>query len=208
MIDAMADQLVNLAAILAGIAVVAWILWDVYQTVVIPRATPTRIRLARWVTRGLWAVGRWRAVRATSVDQRERLLGNFAPFTVVVLLGTWVAMLIVGYGLVLFGLRPEIDNEADLGTALYQSGISLLTIGYGDVLAKGVLSRLAEIMAAASGIAVLALGITYLFSLYGAFQRREELVTTLDARAGVPPSGIQMLETYAEMDLWDDLRRS
>ena len=71
-----------------------------------------------------------------------------------------------------------------------------------------MLSRLAEIAAAATGVAVLALGITYLFSLYGAFQRREELVTTLDARAGAPPSGIQMLETYAEMDLWDDLRRT
>src|SRR3954452_20685051 len=150
MIDAMADQLVNLAAIVAGVAVVAWILWDVYQTVVIPRATLTRIRLARWVTRSLWTVGRWRAVRATNVDERERLLGNFAPFTVVVLLGAWVAMLIVGYGLILFGLHPEINNERDFGTALYQSGISLLTIGYGDVLATGVLSGPAEIRAAAS----------------------------------------------------------
>ncbi len=208
MIREMADQLVNLVSILAGSVIVAWILWDVYQTVVIPRATPTRVRLARFVTRGLWKVGSWRAARATSVDRRERLLGNFAPFTVIVLLGLWVAMLIVGFGLILYGLHPEMNNEGDLGTALYQSGISLLTIGYGDVLAKGVLSRLAEITAAASGVAVLALGVTYLFSLYGAFQRREELVTTLDARAGVPPSGIQMLETYAEMDLWDDLRRS
>ena len=55
---------------------------------------------------------------------------------------------------------------------------------------------------------MLALGVTYLFSLYGAFQRREELVTTLDARAGAPPSGIVMLETYARLGLWDDLRRT
>src|SRR5207253_4079937 len=33
------------------------------------------------------------------------------------------------------------------------------------------------------------------------FQRREELVVTLDALAGAPPSGLQMLETAAELDL-------
>ena len=84
----------------------------------------------------------------------------------------------------------------------------MLTIGYGDVVATGVLSRVAEIAAGGTGVGVLALGVTYLFSLYGAFQRREELVTTLDARAGAPPSGIVMLETYARLGLWDDLRRS
>lgn len=204
----MADQLLNLASIVIGAVLVAWIMWDVYQTVVIPRATPTRIRLARYVTRELWLIGRWRASRATTTERRERLLGNFAPFTVVVLLGAWVTVLIIGFGFILYGLHPEIQNERDFGVALYQSGISLLTIGYGDVLAQGPLSRLTEIAAAATGVAVLGLGVTYLFSLYGAFQRREELVTTLDARAGAPPSGIQMLETYAEMDLWEDLRRS
>src|SRR5262249_28697218 len=208
MIRGMADQLVNLASIVIGMVLVAWIMWDVYQTVVIPRATPTRVRLARYVTRDLWLFGRWRAGRATTTEHRERLLGNFAPFTVIVLLGTWVTVLILGFGFILYGLHPEIQNERDFGVALYQSGISLLTIGYGDVLAQGVLSRLTEIAAAATGVAVLGLGVTYLFSLYGAFQRREELVTTLDARAGAPPSGIQMLETYAEMDLWEDLRRS
>lgn len=208
MIRLMVDTLVSALFVVGGALIVSWVLWDVYQTVVIPRATPTRVRLARYVTRGLWTFGRWRAIRATSVDRRERLLGNFAPFTVVMLLGLWVTLLIIGFGLILYGLHGEIQNEGDLGTALYQSGISLLTIGYGDVLARGVLSRLAEIAAAATGVAVLGLGVTYLFSLYGSFQRREELVTTLDARAGVPPSGIAMLETYAEMELWDDLRRT
>jgi hypothetical protein len=33
-------------------------------------------------------------------------------------------------------------------------------------------------------------------------------VTTLDARAGAPPSGVAMLETYARLEIWDDLRRS
>jgi len=127
---------------------------------------------------------------------------------VVTLLFFWIVFLILGYGLILFGLRTEMANEPDFGTALYQAGISVLTIGYGDVVAHGIFSRIAEIAAGGTGVGVLALGVTYLFSLYGALQRREELVTTLDARAGAPPSGIAMLETYARLGLWDDLRRT
>ncbi len=194
--------------VLAGILVIAWILWDVYQTVVVPRPTPTRIRLARFVTRIMWGTWRWRAARARDADSRQRMLGGFAPLVVVTLLFFWIVFLILGYGLILFGLRSEMANEPDFGTALYQAGISVLTIGYGDVVAHGIFSRIAEIAAGGTGVGVLALGVTYLFSLYGAFQRREELVTTLDARAGAPPSGIAMLETYARLGLWDDLRRT
>jgi len=44
-----------------------------------------------------------------------------------------------------------------------------------------------------------------LFSLYEAVQRREELVVTLDALAGAPPSGVQILETAAAHDMRDEL---
>ena len=194
--------------VLAGILVIACILWDVYQTVVVPRPTPTRVRLARFVVRAMWDIWRRRAGRSRTADSRQRMLGGFAPLVVVTLLFFWIVFLILGYGLILYGLRSEMANEPDFGTALYQAGISVLTIGYGDVVARGIFSRIAEIAAGGTGVGVLALGVTYLFSLYGAFQRREELVTTLDARAGAPPSGITMLETYARLGLWDDLRRT
>src|SRR5436190_141 len=53
----------------------------------------------------------------------------------------------------------------------------------------------------ATGVGIAALVITLLFSLYEAFQRREELVVTLDAIAGAPPSGVQILETVAERQM-------
>jgi hypothetical protein len=204
----MSDLVGIVLPIVAGILILAWILWDVFQTVIVPRPTPTRIRPARFLTRGMWRLWRFRAGRAKSSSDREKLLGSFAPLLVVVLLGAWVGFLILAFGLMLFGLRAEILNEPDLTTAIYQAGITFLTIGYGDVLAKGILSRLVELLAAGTGLGVVALGITYLFSLYGSFQRREQLVTTLDARAGAPPSGVAMLETYVQLGLWDDLRRT
>lgn len=203
----MPEPIANVLFILAGALVVAWILWDVFQTVVVPRPTPTRIRLARFLTRGMWRLWRRRANRARTPMAREKMLGSFAPLLVLTLVGSWVVGFIVGYGLILYGLRAEVLNEPDLGTAIYQAGITVLTIGYGDVTARGALSRMTELVAAGTGLATVALGITYLFSLYGSFQRREELVTTLDARAGAPPSGVSMLETFARLDLWNDLPR-
>jgi len=202
------DTYLNILWVLAGIVIVAWILWDVFQTVIVPRPTPTRVRLTRYLTRTAWRIWRLRAARARTSAAREKLLGSFAPALVVVLIGSWLVFLVIGYGFILYGLRGEIAHEPDLATAIYQAGITVLTIGYGDVVAQGSLSRLTELLAAGTGLGIVAMGITYLFSLYGSFQRREELVTTLDARAGAPPSGVAMLETYARLGIWDDLRRS
>jgi hypothetical protein len=63
---------------------------------------------------------------------------------------------------------------------------------------------------AAIGLALLALIITYLPSLYTAFSRREAAVTHLEVRAGSPPSGAEIIERYAVIgrpeglaDLWE-----
>ena len=46
---------------------------------------------------------------------------------------------------------------------------------------------------------------TFLFSLYGSYQRREIQVVTLQAAAGAPPSAVALLETYAMLGLVDRL---
>lgn len=194
--------------VLLGVAINVYVLWDVFQVVVVPRPSPTRYRLARLLTRRTW---RWMAAIADrrSPARRDRMLGIYAPLQVLLLLLAWIALLIIGYGLVLFAMRLDVRPELpDFGTALYYAGESLLTIGYGEFVATGVLSRITVLAAAMSGLGVLALTVTYLFSLYGSYQRREVLVVTLDARAGSPPSGVAMLETYAQLDMLDDLPRA
>lgn len=191
---------------LLGLAIVVAIIWDVYQTVVLPRPTPTRRRLARVVTRTAYRFWRWRAGRARNADRRERWLGTFAPTTVLLLLFTWVGALVVGYGLVVHALATEFSPPpTDLGTAVYAAGTALFTIGYGDIVPNAPLARILVLFAAGTGLGTVALGITYLFSLYGSFQRREVLVTTLDERAGAPPSGVDLLVTYARTGMVADL---
>src|SRR6478609_3969371 len=102
-----------------GLLLVALVLWDVFQTIVVPRPTPGRFRIGRYVVRGSW-----RVVRAVGRDdlgtRHDQLLGLFAPAMTIALLVTWLTGLIVGYGLILHALRDELTpSPGDLGTAIY-----------------------------------------------------------------------------------------
>jgi len=127
---------------------------------------------------------------------------------VVVLLLIWVAGLIVGFGLMLYALVGEEHPViTDLGSAIYFSGVSLFTVGFGDIVPTGGPARIIALVEAATGLGVVALVITFLFTLFGAFQRREILVITLSARAGAPPSGVALLELFAKYQMPEELAR-
>jgi Ion channel len=188
-------------AFVLGILLLALAFWDLFETVVVPRPTPGWFRIGRYLVRGSW-----RAIRAVRDGRPNRsydtVLGLFAPAATVALLAAWLTCLIVGYGLVLFALRDEIQPvPSDLGGAVYFAATSLLTIGFGDIVAVGALARIAVITAAVGGLGAVALVVTFLFSLYGSYQRREVQVVALQAAAGAPPSAVALLETYAQLDL-------
>jgi hypothetical protein len=192
----------------AGLVVVGAVLNDVFQAVVVPRPTPGGFRLTRLLVRGTWRISRSLALRKSSAEQRERMLGTYAPLILIIQLLFWIAGLILGFGLLLYALRtqtvPPLEN---LPMAMYFAGTSLLTIGYGDIVAHSALARLVSIAAAIAGLGLIALAISFIFSLFASFQRREILVVTLDARAGAPPSGVTLLESVSKLGLRDDLAR-
>lgn len=191
-----------------GAALVWVVLNDVFSTVIVPRPTPSRFRPAAILTRIGWRLWRSRFGAVTPPERRERRMGVFAPLIVMALLAAWILMLITGYGLMFDALRASLRPSPDsLGTSLYFAAVSLLTIGYGDYVATDGPSRIVAIAAAGTGLGVVALTITYLFSLYANLQRREILVATLDARAGAPPSGVHLLERCAELGMRTDLER-
>lgn len=195
----------EVVAFAVGLVLVALVAWDLFQTVVVPRPSPGRFRITRYViSGGWWAVksvgrrlgGRW----------RDTLFGLFGPGSAILLLGVWLATLIVGFGLMLFALRDQLaPAPGDLGTAIYFAASSLLTLGASDVIAHGTAARILVVVAAAGGLGAVALVVTFLFSLYGSYQRREVAVVTLQAAAGAPPSAVGLLETYAALSLRERL---
>jgi hypothetical protein len=187
-------------ALALGTVLVVLVFWDLFESIVVPRPTPGWFRIGRYVLRSSWRVVR-AAGRGRDGRPRDTLLGLYAPAVTLVLLGVWLLVMIVGYGLILFGLRGQLrPDPGDLGTATYFAASSVLTLG-GDFVAVGPAARVVVVAAAASGLGVVALVVTFLFSLYGSYQRREVPVVTLQAAAGAPPSAITLLETYARLDL-------
>ncbi|HEV8545965.1 MAG TPA: potassium channel family protein [Candidatus Limnocylindrales bacterium] len=191
----------DVAAFALGLFLLALTFWDLFETVVVPRPTPGWFRIGRYLIRGTW-----RALQAIR-DGRpgrsyDRILGLFAPAATVGLLAAWLVALIAGYGLVLYALRDQLRPvPPDLGSALYFAATSVLTLGFGDIVAVGVAARIIVATAAITGLGTVALVVTFLFSLYGSYQRREVQVVALQAAAGAPPSAVALLETYAQLHL-------
>jgi len=133
-------------------------------------------------------------VRRKTIQARERVLAGAAPFFFFVLLVGWVSLALLGYALILWspafvdGIGRGGDSFVD---ALYVAGSALFTLGVGgDVTGS---TRAVVVAAGATGLGLFAVAIAYLPVLYQAFNRREVGVLLLDARAGSPPSGPELL---------------
>ncbi|HEX6511630.1 MAG TPA: potassium channel family protein [Chloroflexota bacterium] len=182
-----------------GAALIAAVLWDGFETVILPRRITRRFRLARFVYRGVWLPWRSLASRLPGTWRRENVLAFFGPLCFLVLLGTWVVLLMAGYGAVMWGLWPltDLQGSHQFGHYLYFSGTTFFTLGLGDVLPGSGGARTLTVLEAGNGFAFLALMISYLPMLYQAFSRREVSVSLLDARAGSPPTAVEFLRRHA-----------
>ena len=152
--------------IVAGATVVVAMLVDVFQSVILPRATDRRWRVSAYVTRITWQLWRVRAPNIADEGRREDFLGTYAPLALTLYLAMWVAGLILGYGAIFYGLREYLKPVPSFGESLYFAGSSLLTIGYGDFVPVGGPARWLAIFAGASGFGVVAVGTAFLFQIF------------------------------------------
>jgi hypothetical protein len=195
--------------LVVGLALVLVIFYDLFQSVVLPRPAINKLATVRYLLRAAWWSWKWVGERISLLPRRERWLATYGPIAVLQSFVVWGLGLVLGYGLIIDGLRDEIHPVSDsFGTSLYFSATTLVPLSYGDLIPIGVPARLVTIAESVTGIVLAALAITLLFSLYEAFQRREELVVSLDALAGAPPSGVQILETAAAHSMREELIRT
>src|SRR5215469_2346973 len=187
---------VRLLVILVAIFLLGTALWDLFETVVLPRRVSRRCRLTAVYFRGTWRIWSSVARHITSIRQREAILAVFGPLALLSLLMLWVVLLIVAYALLLWGLGSPlhaVSAPSSLGTDMYFSGTTLLTLGLGDVLPASSSARIIAVVEVGTGFGVLALVIGYLPVLYQAFSRREVNISLLDAHAGSPPTAGALL---------------
>jgi hypothetical protein len=132
--------------------------------------------------------------------RREALYGLFGPLSLLALLTSWVLGLMLGFALLHWSLSTPVhapEHQPTLATYLYMSGVTFVTLGFGDVTPANTLGRVLTIAEAGMGVGFLALVIGYLPVIYQTFSRREVLIGLLDARAGSPPSAAQMFVRIA-----------
>ena len=181
-----------------GAVLLTTTLYDVFQSVVMPRPAVGRVRLSVALISVGWPAWLRMARRLRRLQTREAALAAFAPMAVVLLLLAWGFCVILGYALIFHGLRDGLQPQPDsFGTALFFSTGRMLAFQVDGIEATGAATRVLTSVEAATGFGLFALVISLLFSLFSAFQRRETAVVALDALAGAPPTGVQLLETCA-----------
>jgi hypothetical protein len=191
--------ILQIVAVVLSIALIGAVLWDGFETVVLPRRTPRRFRLTRLYFVGTWTVTSALARRIRSLGRREGVLAVFGPLGLLLLLALWVALLIFGFALLQWGLGSQthaVDGASGFGMDLYFSGTTFLTLGLGDVYPLAPLARAITVVEVGAGFGVLALVIGYLPVLYQTFSRRESRISLLDAHAGSPPTAGALLQRH------------
>ncbi len=186
----------NVLFVIAGLAIVLVTAADIFQTVVVPRPTGRRFRASVAIGRRAWHTWRFVGDRLDH-GMRERWLGSYASLLLVGFIAFWVVSLIVGYGLLFYALRDGVSPVPGFFEALYLSGTTALTVGYGDYVPRSAAARIVTLFAGASGLAGIAVVTSFLFPIFGAYQSREIFVSLVGNRAGRPPSPVELLELRA-----------
>jgi hypothetical protein len=195
------DVVTRIVVFGVGLLLVVAVVGSAVRTVVLPRGVQARLTTLVFVA--VRKVFRLRLGLGPSYERRDRVMAPYAPLSLLVLTMVWLLVVAAGYTAMFWALGSRSVRES-----VELSGSSLLTLGF--VHPRDLPANVLVFSEAAIGLALLALIITYLPSLYTAFSRREAAVTHLEVRAGSPPSGVEIIERYVLIgrpeglaELWD-----
>jgi hypothetical protein len=190
----------TLLFLIAGLLCLAEVLVDAFQTIILPRRASSRLRISRLFLTATWIPWRAIAARMPPARRRESFLSYFGPLSLLLFVVVWACGLILGFALLYHAAGSAFADSHSVGkfeTDLYVSGTTLFTLGLGDVVPLSVAARFLIALEGGTGLAFVAGVIGYLPVLYGAFSRREVSIILLDARAGSPPTALELLRRHA-----------
>ncbi len=138
---------------------------------------------------------------------RNALLMIYAPLSMIILFAFWGGFIVLGFAFVGYGFAiPHSTGTLNPFEAWYYSGVTFLTLGYGDIAPTNSLGRLIAVIEAATGLVFLASIISYLPVMYAAVQKREYPIILLDTKAGSEPTAYELLKRHAEHGALHSLR--
>ncbi|HEY0377073.1 MAG TPA: potassium channel family protein [Pyrinomonadaceae bacterium] len=160
-----------------GLSILLVVVYDVYATILHARGRSGPI--GETLNRTIWRAARFAAFRFPR-QRRHRLLNTVGPTLLPLLIIVFIALLVLGFACVYYPRMPANFNaesaaaaaETPWMTSLYFSGITLTTVGYGDIAPRTAGMRLTAMLESASGFALISLAITYLITVYRALERK------------------------------------
>ncbi len=180
----------------AGLVLVGVVLDSALRTFVLPRGVV--VRLTRIVSVMVRRVFDLRLRWARSYEARDRVMALYGPIAMFVLVMLWLIVVLAGFTMIFVAVEGVSWKEAFI-----QSGSSMFTLGFEPPI--GFWAATLGFVEAGIGLGLLALLIAYLPTIYGAFSRREVLVAHMAARAGSPPSAVDLLRRAYLIGRIDDL---
>ena len=176
--------LFDVVLVLVGVIAVGVVVDAAVRTFVVPRGAVVNFTVA--IFRSIkWVFSQIASPRRT-YEARDRVMALYAPIALLAL--PTISMLVVfgAFACIFYGIE-----ENGVRSALSTSGSSLFTLGFDRP--PDLPSEFIAFGEATIGLALLALLIAYLPTIYTSFSRREVAVTDLAIRAGTPPTPANFL---------------
>jgi hypothetical protein len=187
-------------SLIAGIVCLFVVLFDAFQTIILPRRATGKFRLTRVFYALTWKPWVFFTKICHNPRKRETAFSFYGPLSLILLLIVWASAMVVGFALIYYSIgSPFVDATRRVGfrTDLYVSGTTIFTLGLGDVTPQSPWARGFIILEAGTGFGFLAVVMGYFPVLYAAFSRREVSISLLDARAGSPPTAAELMRRHS-----------
>jgi hypothetical protein len=189
-------------AVAGGVLVVGATVLSAIRNFVLPRAVP--VRISRFVFVSIREVMERIAPASGPYERRDRVLAMLSPLGLLATPAVWLMLILAAFTAIYWGVGVDHADQA-----LARSSSALLTLGYSTP--ANTPEVLIATVEAGIGLALLALLISFLPTIYAAFSRRERHVALLDTVADTPVSPVALISRYARirgLDKLDELYRS
>ena len=119
------------AAFATGVAIFLIVVWDAFESIILPRRVTRKFRLARFFFKVTWTIWKFITNLVSSKKGREAFLGFYGPLSLLVLVGVWAIGLVLGFGLMQFGAGSAVimtGGQPGFLTDIYLSGTTFFTL--------------------------------------------------------------------------------
>ncbi|HKP87615.1 MAG TPA: potassium channel family protein [Blastocatellia bacterium] len=148
----------------------------------------------------------WRAARAIafklSRKQRHKRLNSVGPLLMPMLIGGFIILLVLGFALVYYPRMTSdftINREAPIAPwieSLYFSGVTLTTLGFGDIVPRTDWMRVVAIIESGAGFGLMSLAITYVVAVYRALERKRTAALAFYHQAEGGPDAVGFIDNH------------